>query len=62
MGGSEASGSENFVFAGRQVPSVMLVLAAGHLRLHPMVRLDEKALPTEYAVYAYMAVRRPEKN
>ena len=69
MGGSGASGSEDFAFISRQVPSIMLALAAGHPKdgfcypqHHPMVRFDEKALSTGCAVYAYMAMRWLEEN
>lgn len=69
MEGSGASGSEDFAFISRHVPSIMLALAAGNPKdgfrypqHHPMVRFDEKALSTGCAVYAYMAMRWLEEN
>ena len=69
MEGSGASGSEDFAFISRQVPSIMLALAAGNPKdgfcypqHHPKVRFDEKALPTGCAIYAYIAMRWLEEN
>lgn len=57
-------GSEDFAYISRQVPSVMLALAAGepekgyiYPQHHPMVKFDEAVLPGGSAVYAYAALR-----
>lgn len=68
MSGNKASqvsgGSEDFAYVSRQVPSVMLALAAGepekgyhYPQHHPMVKFDEAVLPGGSAVYAYAALR-----
>ncbi len=65
-GGREAkpAGSEDFAYISQRVPSVMLALAAGesekgygYPQHHPMVKFDERVLPTGSAVYAYSAFR-----
>lgn len=68
MGGkqkaSKSSGSEDFAYVSREVPSVMIALAAGqpekgycYPQHHPMVTFDEEALVNGSAVYAYTAMR-----
>ena len=61
---SKAAGSEDFAYVSQKVPSIMLALAAGqpqkgysYPQHHPKVRLDEDALVSGSAVYAYMAMR-----
>ncbi len=61
---SKSAGSEDFAYVSQEVPTVMIALAAGHPEQgyiypqhHPMVRLDESALPYGSAVYAYTALR-----
>ena len=60
--GTKSSGSEDFAYISREVPSVMVALAAGHPKdgctrplHHPEVRFDESALPFGAAVYAASA-------
>ncbi|MCM1185530.1 MAG: M20 family metallopeptidase [Lachnoclostridium sp.] len=60
----QTGGSEDFAYVSRQVPSVMLALAAGepkkgygYTQHHPMVKFDESVLPGGCAVYAYAAWR-----
>jgi hippurate hydrolase len=67
--GSKTAGSEDFAYISREVPSVMLALAAGkpdngfkYPQHHPMVRFDEEALVSGCAVYAYLAMRWLEDN
>lgn len=59
-----SGGSEDFAYVSRQIPSVMLALAAGepekgycYPQHHPMVKFDEAVLPEGSAVYAYAALR-----
>ena len=61
---SRGGGSEDFAYISREVPSLMLALAAGepdkgfpYPQHHPMVRFDEEALPIGAAVFAYTALR-----
>lgn len=61
---SRSAGSEDFAYVSREVPSVMLALAAGqpekgyrYPQHHPMVKFDPAALPFGSAVYAYTAMR-----
>lgn len=61
---SRSAGSEDFAYVSREVPSVMLALAAGQPKKgyrypqhHPMVKFDPAALPFGSAVYAYTAMR-----
>ncbi len=60
--GSKTAGSEDFAYVSREIPSIMLALAAGHPKdgyvyplHHPQVRFDETALPYGAAAYAAMA-------
>ena len=60
--GSKTSGSEDFAYVSRKVPSVMVAMAAGHPKdgctyplHHPQVRFDEAALPYGAAAYAAAA-------
>ena len=60
--GSKTTGSEDFAYVSRKVPSIMAALAAGHPKdgytyplHHPQVRFDETALPFGAAAYAAMA-------
>lgn len=62
--GTKVSGSEDFAYVSRLVPSVMVALAAGnpqegytHPLHHPAVRFDESAMPAGAAAYAYTAMR-----
>lgn len=61
---SKIAGSEDFAYVSRQVPSIMLALAAGepqkgyaYPQHHPKVTFDETVLPIGSAVYAYAAMR-----
>jgi hippurate hydrolase len=71
MGGksSKTAGSEDFAYVSHKVPSVMVALAAGqpekgygYPQHHPMVKLDENALPVGSGVFAYTAMRYLEEN
>ncbi|MCM1523517.1 MAG: M20 family metallopeptidase [Ruminococcus sp.] len=69
MGGSGGSGSEDFAYVSRRVPSVMLALAAGHPKdgyiypqHHPMIKFSENVLASGSAVYAYTALRWLEET
>lgn len=62
--GSKVSGSEDFAYVSRAVPSIMVALAAGNPNEgytnplhHPQVRFDEKAIPAGAAAYAFTAMR-----
>ena len=62
--GTKVSGSEDFAYVSRAVPSIMVALAAGnpaegytHPLHHPQVRFDESAMPAGAAAYAYTAMR-----
>lgn len=64
-----SGGSEDFAYVSRQVPSIMLALAAGepekgyiYPQHHPMVKFDEAVLAGGCAVYAYAAMRWLEDN
>ncbi len=61
---NETSGSEDFAYVSREVPSIMVALAAGstergytHPLHHPAVRFDEDALPSGSALLAFTAMR-----
>ncbi len=61
---NETSGSEDFAYVSRDVPSIMVALAAGstergytHPLHHPSVRFDEDALPSGSALLAFTAMR-----
>lgn len=63
-GKPSAGGSEDFAYISREVPSVMVALAAGEPQKgygytvhHPKVTFDEAALPIGSAIYAYCALR-----
>lgn len=63
-GASGSAGSEDFAYVSREVPSIMLALAAGqpekgyvYPQHHPMARFDNDALDIGSAVYAYAAMR-----
>ena len=64
-----ATGSEDFAYVSREVPAVMLALAAGqpeqgyiYPQHHPKVKFDETVLPAGSAVYAYTAMRWLEEH
>ena len=66
---SKSAGSEDFAYVSREVPSIMLALAAGqpdkgycYPQHHPMVKFDESALAGGSAVYAYTALRWLEEH
>ncbi len=68
-GTSKSAGSEDFAFVSREVPSIMLALAAGqpekgyvYPQHHPKVKFDENALDIGSAVYAYIAMRWLEEH
>ena len=61
---NETSGSEDFAYVSREVPSIMVALAAGstergytHPLHHPSVRFDEEALVSGSALFAFTAMR-----
>ena len=61
---SKGSGSEDFAYISREVPSVMLALAAGDPAMgysypqhHPKVIFDESVLPVGAAVFAHTALQ-----
>lgn len=63
-GGGKSAGSEDFAYVSREVPSAMLVLAAGEKNKgfvrplhHPAVRFDEEVLPIGAAVLAHCGLR-----
>jgi hippurate hydrolase len=66
---SGGAGSEDFAYVSREVPSIMLALAAGqpkngylYPQHHPEVKFDESVLPIGTAAYAYTAMRWLEEN
>ena len=66
---SKSAGSEDFAYISREVPSIMLALAAGqpekgyvYPQHHPMVKFDDDALDFGSAVYAYTAMRWLEEH
>lgn len=66
--GGRTSGSEDFAYISRRVPSVMLALAAGEPEKgfdkplhHPAARFDEAALPYGAAVLAQLAMEWGEE-
>ncbi len=67
-GGGKSAGSEDFAYVSREVPSAMLVLAAGEKKgfnyplHHPKADFDEEALPIGAAVLANSAVRWLEER
>ena len=63
FGGGGTLGSEDFAYISRQVPSLMLALAAGEPSRgykyplhHPKADFDENVLPSGAAALAYTAV------
>lgn len=65
----KGSGSEDFAYVSRQVPTVMLTLAAGqpekgyiYPQHHPKVMFDESILVSGCVVYAYNAMRWLEEH
>ncbi len=63
-GGGKSAGSEDFAYVSREVPSAMLVLAAGEKKKgynyplhHPKADFDEQALPIGAAVLANSAIK-----
>lgn len=63
-GSGKMAGSEDFAYVSREVPSVMLAMAAGkrdegyvYPQHHPGAKFDESALAYGSAVYAYVAMR-----
>lgn len=70
-GGSSkgAGGSEDFAYVTREVPALMLAVAAGQPQAgytfpghHPKVRFDETTLSKGAALYAYAAMRWLEEH
>lgn len=68
-GSKGAGGSEDFAFVSREIPIVMLALAAGQPQAgytfpghHPKVRFDETVLAKGAAVFAYSAMRWLEEH
>lgn len=69
-GGSKgAGGSEDFAYVSRQIPVVMVALAAGQPQAgytfpghHPKVRFDESAMVNGSALFAYCAMRYLEEH
>lgn len=66
---SKSGGSEDFSYVSREVPSLMIALAAGNSeegfkypQHHPKVRFDETVLKTGAAVYAYSALKWLENH
>ena len=66
---AKGTGSEDFAFVTRKVPSLMLALAAGspaegyvYPQHHPKVRFDEACLAAGSAVYAQVAIRWLEEH
>jgi len=66
---SKKGGSEDFSYISREVPSVMLAIAAGnseegyaYAQHHPKVMFDESVLTVGSAVYAYSAFRWLQDN
>lgn len=62
---ARSSGSEDFAFVSRKVPSLMLALAAGQKAQgysfpahHPKTAFDEEALPYGAAIYAWMGLKK----
>ena len=60
--GTKSSGSEDFAYISRKVPSIMVALASGHPKNgythplhHPEVRFDETAMPCGAAAFAAAA-------
>ncbi len=69
MGENYSGGSEDFAYISREVPSLMLALAAGEPEEgyayplhHPKVKFDESVLSTGAAVLAYNAMKWLENN
>ena len=69
--GSEkkSTASDDFAYISREVPSIMVEIAAGHPehgysypQHHPKVRFDENIMPGGSAVYAYTALRWLEEH
>lgn len=61
--GTQGAGSEDFAYVSRQVPTVMVSLAAGeksqgyeHPLHHPKVKFDKNALPVGSALMSYIAM------
>lgn len=61
---SKSSGSEDFAYVSKKVPSIMFAIAAGEPQKgfkyplhHPKVMFDDNALTIGSAVYAYTALR-----
>ena len=69
-GGSKgAGGSEDFAYVSREIPSLMLAVAAGQPQAgytypghHPKVRFDENVLTKGSAIFAYSAMRWLEEH
>jgi hippurate hydrolase len=66
---SKKGGSEDFSYISREVPSLMLAIAAGnseegyaYAQHHPKVMFDESVLTIGSAVYAYSAFRWLQDN
>lgn len=63
--GKSVNGSEDFAYISREVPSVMIGLAAGERKKgysyplhHPKAKFDESVLPIASALYAELALKR----
>lgn len=68
-GAKGAGGSEDFAYVSREIPTVMLAIAAGQPQAgytypghHPKVRFDEAVLGNGAALYAYAAMRWLEEH
>ncbi len=66
---SKNGGSEDFSYISREIPSLMLAVAAGNSeegfkypQHHPKVKFDEAVLKTGAAVYAYNAIKWLENH
>ena len=66
---SKSGGSEDFAYISREIPTIMLALAAGqndngyrYPLHHPKVTFDEDVLPVGAAIYAYTALRWLEEH
>lgn len=68
-GAKGAGGSEDFAYVTREIPAVMLAVAAGQPQAgytfpghHPKVKFDEAVLAKGSALYAYAAMRWLEEH
>jgi hippurate hydrolase len=68
-GAKGAGGSEDFAFVTREIPGLMLAIAAGQPQAgytfpghHPKVRFDEATLVKGAGLFAYSAMRWLEEH